>query len=179
MPSLDPRFMAAVLIAIFAMLEAMRWRHRRSAQLRPVIHTDRGTTTVLGGCCGITVLALLWPESPPLALAPIGTWAGVVICVCGLGLRSWAAHALQQRDQAGNTTLRHGPYRIILHPNYLGNFAFWCGAAMTSGNLVASLTVAVAMLAAYVVRISSGETFAGANNEMRGDKCWRLIPFIY
>jgi len=184
-----PQPVADLLIAAFAALEALRWRRGDYAHTPLYANPNHGTTAVLIGCYGVAVLALNWSAPSPLPLPRWAEWTGIAVGLSGLALRWWAVkllwlHAIHQADVgAMPRVIRRGPYRIIRHPAYLGNLAFWFGATMASGNLIALITVVVAMLAAYAVRISSEEALLGRLSssayETYREQSWRLIPFVY
>jgi hypothetical protein len=73
---------------------------------------------------------------------------GLLIAVGGECLRIWAAGHLRK----GSEVTRSGPYRFVRHPLYLGS------AVLAAGVVVASHSVAVALLAALYM----GSTVYGA-----------------
>lgn len=164
---LAPQPVADLLIAAFAALEVLRWRHGDYARTHAHANPNRGTTAVLIGCYGVAVLALNGSAPSSLPLPCWAAWTGIAVGLGGLALRWWAVKLLwahSVRPAAAGALPRvigRGPYRIIRHPVYLSNLAIWFGATMASGNLIALITVVVAMLAAYAVRISSEEALLG------------------
>lgn len=60
---------------------------------------------------------------------------GLLLLVCGLGLRTWAAGVLR-KGKALTTT---GPYALCRHPLYLGTFLMLTGFAMTFPGITACL----------------------------------------
>ncbi|MFN7087479.1 MAG: methyltransferase [Burkholderiales bacterium] len=154
-----PPSIADLLIAAFAALEALRWRRGDYARTLPYANPNRGTTAVLIGCYGVAVLTLNWSAPSPLPLPRWAEWTGIAVGLGGLVLRWWAVklpwlHAIRPADAgAMPRVIRCGPYRIIHQPVYLGNLAIWFGVTMASGNLIALITVVVAMVAAYAVLV--------------------------
>jgi protein-S-isoprenylcysteine O-methyltransferase Ste14 len=170
------QYCAGLLILAFTTLEALRWR--RSGHTRMRADRDRGTTAVLAGCYVIAVLALSGSAPSFLFLPGWARWAGIALGTGGIALRGWADSLLQASGIDANLAPRldrWGPYRVVRHPGYLGNLLLWTGVTLGSGNLIAAITIAVAMLAAYVVRISSEEVLRGSRLESKR----RLIPFVY
>lgn len=135
MPSfaLTPTLIANLLILTYAAMEALRWRLGRQS----VSASDRGTTLVFCGCYVIALLALNTTILSPVTAKPLITWIGVATATCGLGLRI-AARGIGRLGQP-----------------LLGHLLLWIGVTTASGNLVAALTVAVAMLAATGVLLSA------------------------
>lgn len=84
----------------------------------------------LGFTCGIVALALASPTRETLV-------AGALIAAAGEAIRIWAAGHLEK----GREVTTSGPYRYTRHPLYVGS------AIMTLGFVVASRTVAIAILA--------------------------------
>lgn len=122
-------------------MAVVRWRSGPQS----ASSSDRGTALVFRGCYVIALLALNTTVLSPITAKPLVTWIGVAMAACGLGLRIAAP---------GGTGWRHACR--------LGNPLFWIGVTTASGNLVAALTVTVAMLAATGV-LFSAETAAKKN----------------
>jgi protein-S-isoprenylcysteine O-methyltransferase Ste14 len=68
--------------------------------------------------------------------------AGLVLALCGLGLRSWAAGTLR-KGQALTTT---GPYRVCRHPLYLGTALLLMGGSLILPALAPGLTLALGII---------------------------------
>lgn len=136
MPSfaLTPSLMANLLILVYVAMAALRWRLGRQF----VSASDRGTTLVFCGCYVIALLALNTTVLSSVTTKPLIAWIGVAAAACGLVVR------IAARDGTGRR-----------HTGLLGNLLLWIGVTTASGNLVAALTVAVAMLAATGVLLSA------------------------
>lgn len=122
-------------------MAVVRWRSGPQS----AFSSDRGTTLVFRGGYVIALLALNTTVLSPVTAKPLIAWIGVVVAACGFSLRITAR---------GSTGWRHACR--------LGNPLFWIGVTTASGNLVAALTVTVAMLAATGV-LFSAETAAEKN----------------
>lgn len=130
---LTPSLIADLLILAYVAMETVRWRlGPRSASI-----SDRGTALVFRGGYVIALLALNTTVLSPVTAKPLITWIGVAVAACGLGVR------IAARDGTG--------WR---HACRLGKPLLWIGVTTASGNLVAALTVTVAMLAATGVLLS-------------------------
>ena len=155
-----PQLVANLLVAAFAALEVLRWRRAGTMTSR----VDRGTTLVFWGCYAIALLALNTTIPSPITTTPQVTWGAVVAASCGLAARIGAALV------AGTPGRAPAPLRAWAAHPYLDSFssvAIWVGATAASGNLIATLTVAVAMLAAIGVR-SSEQRGPGADPRLEG-----------
>jgi protein-S-isoprenylcysteine O-methyltransferase Ste14 len=163
LPPPDPRYAADLLIVAFATLKALRWRRGDSLRTRSSLRVDRGTTAVLIGCYGIALLAIHGYAPSLVSLPHEAEWCGIALSAAGLALHWWAERLLRPHHplRSAPGELRRGPYRVVRYPDYLGNIAFWSGVTMASGNLIATITLVVALLASYAVRISSEEALRG------------------
>lgn len=121
--------MADLLILAYVAMEVLRWR----LAPKSTSVSDRGTTLIFCGCYVIALLALNTAILSSVAAKPLITWIGVAAAVLGLCLRI-ATHDDTRR---------------------LGHLLLWIGVTTASGNLVAALTVTVAMLAATGVLLST------------------------
>src|SRR5262245_53505870 len=152
---LTPHLAADVLVVAFFLTGTLRWRRGWP----PLQQSGRGTALVFWGCYAVTLIALNFTAPAPITAAlPVG-WIGVLAAAGGLARVLATLAAEHPAGLSGNGTRRH--------PDSLGNLVFWIGAAAASLNLIAMLTVAVAMLAATGIRISvetarSGDPSSGA-----------------
>src|SRR5262245_25173569 len=149
-----PQLVADVLIVVFFVAGTVR----RQRRWPPPQQTRRGTTLVFGGCYAVTLIALNFSLPAPSVAPPVG-WIGVLAAAGGLA-RIVATIAALPPDGLPRRDVRR-------YPDSLGNLAFWIGASAASLNLIAMLTVAVAMLAATGVRLSletppTGRSSSGA-----------------
>lgn len=100
-----------------------------------------------------------WFSAAALPGLPFVAWIGVALGVLGLGLRLVAVLTLRDRYtrtllvQEQHTIERHGPYRWVRHPGYLGSLLCLNGIALASGNLLTVVTSLLATFAAYSYRI--------------------------
>jgi|RhiMethySRZTD1v2_1073278.scaffolds.fasta_scaffold203865_2 hypothetical protein len=146
--SLTPQLIADLLVAAFFLIEALR--PRRAAPHR----TDRGTTVVFWGCYVITLLALNSAVPSAVMAAPPVAWIGVIAAAGGL--------ARVAADRLSPVPAALPAREMRWHAGDLAHLVFWIGAAAASLNVIALLTVAVAMLAATgVTGRSSGSASAG------------------
>jgi len=149
-----PQLVADVLVVAFFLTGTLR-RHRGWP---PLQQSGRGTALVFRGCYAITLIALNFTAPAPVTAAPPVGWIGVLAAAGGLARVVATLAAARPRGAPGRGMRRH--------PDSLGNLVFWIGAAAASLNVIAMLTVAVAMLAATGVRLSveagSGGSSPGA-----------------
>jgi protein-S-isoprenylcysteine O-methyltransferase Ste14 len=185
---------AILLILLFVFVEG-RLRQGDRAKSLETGQADRGSTRLVGGAFGFSLLMLL--VAPLLNLfhvasLPDGTlagWVGVAITLAGVGLRVWSARVLGRFytrtlvTEGDQRIVRDGPYRLIRHPGYLGSILMFVGAALASVNWVTLAAIPVATIAAYVYRIGSEEAMLAATfgDEFQDYRrhTWRLLPPLY
>lgn len=74
-----------------------------------------------------------------------GLGAGSVLMMMGGGLRLWSLYVLgplftwTTGITAHHSVVRHGPYRYLKHPNYIGNILFASGIVVATTSLAAAL----------------------------------------
>jgi uncharacterized membrane protein len=133
----SPAFTADILTICYSALVYRWWRNGDLERYRSGAKTDRGTTAVLVGCYAIALLAVNGYAPMVQAFGAAAQWGGIATCVAGLILRC-----------------RYSMRGVRLG-RYLADFIFWSGVTIASGNLIATITVTVSMLAAYAVRWSA------------------------
>jgi hypothetical protein len=141
-----PQLVANLLIVGYFAVEALRWRGKQPLRAA----ADRGTTVVFRGCYVMALLALNTTIPLPIMAAPQLVWMGIFAAACSLGALMAAAIATRKR----HAEVRHQPAERCV------NVVFWVGATTASGNIIAALTVTVAMLAATTVRLYDEATDA-------------------
>lgn len=114
-------------------------------------------------------------------------WAGVVVCVVGLGIATWArvclgrSWGMPMTVRAAPTLVRRGPYRVVRHPIYSGLLLALIGSAVATGP---GWLVAVIGGGAYFVmssRVEEADMAALFPDEYPEyvKQTKRLIPFVY
>ncbi len=179
------------LLLIFFYMEG-RLRRGAAAKSYEEGEFDRRTTRYLGYAYFISLLALL--AAWVLNALHIGRlphwvgWAGVIVALGGLLMRTWANRVLGRfytrtlRVAQGQTIVQDGPYRWIRHPGYLGMILMWVGVSASTGNAIVMAVVLVVILAAYHNRIYNEEKMLMSTLPGYGEyrsHTWRLIPGIY
>lgn len=112
----------------------------------------------------ILAVMLLDPSATP-AWARQAPWqaACVAVSVFGLAVRVWTVGRVPEdtsrrstRERQAGSLNRTGPYSVVRHPLYLGNFGMWLGVAMAPGVwwLAAIVSLAYAL---YYERIMFAE----------------------
>lgn len=114
---------------------------------------DRGAGLVLWGCYIVAALALNLEGSPLIVLPPFIERIGIAAAAGGLAIRAVLlfppVRPRVNGAERGTRMLRRS------RASRLGNLVFWMGVAGASGNLIAMLTVMVAISAATAVALSS------------------------
>lgn len=80
--------------------------------------------------------------------------AGLGLAVAGQVFRIWAAGFIHKNKQLATT----GPYALVRHPLYLGNFLIMIGFTIASANLYVMLAVAAFWLIWYPAAIAYEDT---------------------
>jgi protein-S-isoprenylcysteine O-methyltransferase Ste14 len=114
-------------------------------------------------------------------------WAGVVACVLGVGIATWArlclgrSWGMPMTMRATPMLVRSGPYRVVRHPIYSGLLLAILGSALATGP---GLLVAAVAAGAYFIaslRVEEADMAAAFPDTYpeyaRHTK--RLIPFVY
>ncbi|MEZ5283866.1 MAG: isoprenylcysteine carboxylmethyltransferase family protein [Vicinamibacterales bacterium] len=82
----------------------------------------------------LAILLVMAPASPAVPLA-LG-WVGMACVVAGELIRLWAVRhiGVVSRTRAGRLgpLVVSGPYRLVRHPLYVGNFLLWMGFTIWS-----------------------------------------------
>ena len=164
---------AVVVLLLYAIQSEVRFGKRaRTSRPGP---EDRKSTLAVSVCASVPVLGFAlaikatssggmtitprWFRSAVLPGLPFTAWLGVVLGICGLGLRLWAVLRLRERYtktllvQHEQSIERGGPYRWVRHPGYLGSLLVLDGIALASGNWVTLGASLVVTGVAYAYRI--------------------------
>lgn len=102
-----------------------------------IVETLARRRVAIGFVCGVAALVLARPTRESLI-------QGAVIAAAGEGIRVWAAGHLEKSREVTSS----GPYRFTRHPLYAGS------AVITLGFVIASRSVAVAVLAAVYLGVT-------------------------
>jgi protein-S-isoprenylcysteine O-methyltransferase len=160
---LPPYSIAAALILMLYMLQS---EIRFGAKARAIVAgtSDRGSTIVvtIGSMVPVVGFIFAMQGKIPMMLPwmPAAAWAGIILGAFGLILRLWAV--LMLRDLYTRTLLvqerqhlisRHGPYRFVRHPGYLGSLLCLNGIGLASGNTLVAVASIVITGVAYAYRI--------------------------
>lgn len=187
--------LAYILLALFFAVIEPRLRRGQQAASLDAGASNRGTTRQIGiafALCGLAFIAapvLNYFQLGVITISPLIGWLGLLIELSGIGLRSWANRTLGEfytrtlRVAEHQPIVQGGPYKLIHHPGYLGSIVMWVGAASTTTNWLAVLTVAVVMFAAYRNRILNEEQMLSAElgDDYRAymSHSWKLVPLVY
>jgi len=115
-------------------------------------------------------------------LGLLTAWAGIMVRLQAkrtLG-RFFTGHVNILQD---HQLIKHGPYRYVRHPGYLGAILFYTGLPLAVGHLYGLLMLTLPSLAAYLYRIKVEEealleAFRDAYRQYQ-QRTARLIPFIW
>jgi protein-S-isoprenylcysteine O-methyltransferase Ste14 len=114
-------------------------------------------------------------------------WAGVALCVGGLGFATWArlrlgrSWGLPMTVRAQPKLVRSGPYRLVRHPIYSGMLLAAIGSAIAAGPGWVIAAVGIGAYFLMSIRVEE-ENMAAAFPEEYPEYAAhtaRLIPFVY
>jgi protein-S-isoprenylcysteine O-methyltransferase Ste14 len=115
-------------------------------------------------------------------------WLGLVLCVLGFVLTSWARAALgrmysgQVTIQESHQLIKTGLYRYVRHPIYLGMLCFALGLSFLFRSWI-GLVVMIPIVGGLLLRIKDEEGVLhkefGSEWEAYCKRSWRFIPYLY
>ncbi len=157
--------------------EERKGARRRRKELSPFLLVAALVAAVLIGYARIGVLPH-WLFYPGEILFVLGySFTGYSIRLLG---RYYSTYVEVLSD---HTVIESGPYRLIRHPNYLGQIAGAIGLGLALQSWVALLVLVTAAAGYFAYRIRNEEAFLVAEigdsyaNYMTRTK--RLIPFVF
>ena len=117
----------------------------------------------------------------------IGAWAGMILCVAGLGFAIWARVVIG-RNWSGAVTLKEdhqlvdrGPYRLVRHPIYTGILSMYIATAIVLGHLAGCIGVVIVFASFWIKLIREERVmlnqFPDEYTAYR-QRVKRLIPFV-
>jgi len=179
-----------VLAICFFAIEPFFRQGKEAKSLERTV-SDKGSSTLIVVLFWINIL--LPPFLNFLQVGQIQStgakWFGLLVMFLSLVLRFWSMRVLGKyytRTLRVNDTqaiVSQGPYRVIRHPGYLGTIFVWIGFAISLGNWLAALILAILLVGVYSYRIRSEESMLierfGNDYREYCQQTWRLIPFLY
>ncbi|MDG3015431.1 isoprenylcysteine carboxylmethyltransferase family protein [Speluncibacter jeojiensis] len=187
----DPAASVVLALALAAFVGS-EYRIGRTHPGRPELSRDEWSGAAVGlGLLAVYVGGAVISVRVPATVIGRGAWwwfaAGLVVAVCGQGLRLRAVHQLgaaftvRVQTAPGQRVVDTGLYRRIRHPSYTGALICALGFTIAYTNWLSPLTVLV-LAAAYVVRIPHEERvlIAGLGEPYRRyiGRTKRVIPFV-
>jgi protein-S-isoprenylcysteine O-methyltransferase Ste14 len=151
---------------------ALDWsdEHRGTMTLLKSVRHFIGYHRILLSGAVVAVLCLFAAPTLPSILA------GIPIILSGEGVRIWSSGCLTKNRALS----RSGPYALIRHPLYLGNFLIAIGFSVTSGRAALVLLIAAAYGTIYYATIEEEEKALrerfGEEFEEYAGQVPRLIP---
>jgi protein-S-isoprenylcysteine O-methyltransferase Ste14 len=117
------------------------------------------------------------------------TIVGFVILWFGVALRNYSIRILGKHFtptiqlQQDHDLITTGPYSVIRHPSYLGALMAIVGIAIFFNSLIGTLAACIAMMIAYIVRITAEEkalkSLFGSKYQEYQKRTKKLIPFLW
>lgn len=117
----------------------------------------------------------------------IVAWAGMILCVAGLGFAIWARLVIG-RNWSGAVTLKEdhelierGPYRLVRHPIYTGLLSMFVATAIVLGHLAGCIGIVIVFASFWTKLIREEKVmlnqfpnkYAAYRKRVK-----RLIPFV-
>jgi protein-S-isoprenylcysteine O-methyltransferase Ste14 len=119
--------------------------------------------------------------------AAIIAWAGIILCVAGLGFAIWARVVIG-RNWSGTVTLKEdhqlierGPYRLVRHPIYTGILSMFVATAIVLGHLAGSIGVVIVFASFWSKLIREEKVMLNQFPDKYAayrQRVKRLIPFV-
>jgi len=117
----------------------------------------------------------------------IVAWAGMILCLAGLGFAIWARVVIG-RNWSGTVTLKEdhqlierGPYRLVRHPIYTGILSMFVATAILLGHLAGSIGVVIVFASFWSKLIREEKVMLNQFPDKYGayrQRVKRLIPFV-
>jgi protein-S-isoprenylcysteine O-methyltransferase Ste14 len=115
--------------------------------------------------------------------------SGLILTVSGITLRIIATLTLREyytrtlMITENHRVVKHGVYRIIRNPGYLGTMTFLTGCGILTGNLAAMLLILLIVPYSFIKRLLTEEQMLMEHfgNDYREymKTTYRLIPFLF
>ncbi len=115
--------------------------------------------------------------------------AGLILMSLGIAFRAWAIKSLGRQFTYrvkildGHRLVTSGPYRILRHPSYAGEFLTLAGIGIGLGSWLSLLLLLGPNVAAFVYRIRIEEktllAHFGEAYKAYQQRTWRIVPFLY
>jgi protein-S-isoprenylcysteine O-methyltransferase Ste14 len=143
-----------------------------------------GFRLLLAGCIILVI------RTQHVGRTPVGHgvgWVGVVICVGGIGVATWARVCLGRgwgmpmTVRAKPTLVRRGPYRVVRHPIYSGLLLALIGSALATGSGFLPAAIGGGAYFVMSLRVEEADMAASFPDEYPEyvKQTKRLIPFVY
>ena len=114
-------------------------------------------------------------------------WAGMILCVAGLGFAIWARVVIG-RNWSGTVTLKEdhqlierGPYRLVRHPIYTGILSMFVATAIVLGHLAGSIGVVIVFASFWSKLIREEKVMLNQFPDKYAayrQRVKRLVPFV-
>jgi steroid 5-alpha reductase family enzyme len=79
------------------------------------------------------------------------TWAGIIICICGIGSEAWADEQKSaQKKVRPDMVATQGLYKIVRCPNYFGEILFWTGVFVSSLDILTGAGQWIMAIVSYI-----------------------------
>ncbi len=165
---------------------------RQAQQHRPEANAaDSGSRPVvrLSYVIGIVGALIVKDAAPSLTIDALGSWIGLILMWCGIGLRFWSFQTLGRyftfkvQTSQDQPVISAGPYRVIRHPGYAGGLLAFIGLGFVIGNWASIVVLTVAVSCGLVYRITIEERALcrdlGGRYQPYAESRKRLVPFIW
>jgi len=121
--------------------------------------------------------------------SPVPELTGLALMILGIAVRAWAVRTLGRQFTyrvkilEGHRLVTTGPFRVLRHPSYAGEFLTLAGIGIGLGSWLSFLLLVMPSLTAFIHRIRVEEkallAHFGEVYRTYQERTWRLVPFIY
>jgi protein-S-isoprenylcysteine O-methyltransferase Ste14 len=114
-------------------------------------------------------------------------WVGIVVCVVGIAVATWArvclgrSWGMPMTVRAKPALVRRGPYRAVRHPIYSGLLLALLGSAVATGSSFVAAAIGSGAYFVMSLRVEEADMAATFPDEYPeyAKHTKRLIPFVY
>jgi len=184
------RIITYVLLAIFFIMDSFVRKGKKAKSIEKTQSDNKSTAFIVVAFFTVLVISIVlnWLQlgifnNEAISIIGLSIMAlGLVVRISSmLTLSKYYTRILLTVDE--QVIVKHGIYKYIRHPGYLGSILIWSAAGIAMQNIIVFIASSILILIAYSYRINNEEkmlvsTFGEKYREYK-DHSWRLLPFIW